>query len=75
LGMVAYAGIFPSVFAYLLFNRGVELIGGSRAGVFNHLVPVFGTVLAFTILGETPGLYHAAGFALILAGVWLAARA
>jgi drug/metabolite transporter (DMT)-like permease len=75
LGMIAYAGIFPSVFAYLLYNRGVELIGGSRAGVFNHLVPVFGTVLAFTFLGETPGLYHAAGFAMILAGVWLAARA
>lgn len=75
LGAIAYAGIFPSVFAYLLFNRGVELIGGSRAGVFNHLVPVFGTVLAFTVLGETPGLYHAAGFAMILAGVWLAARA
>jgi drug/metabolite transporter (DMT)-like permease len=37
-------------------------------------VPVFGTVLAFTVLGETPGLYHAAGFAMILAGVWLAAR-
>ena len=75
LGMIAYAGIFPSVFAYLLYNRGVELIGGGRAGVFNHLVPVFGTVLAFTFLGETPGLYHAAGFAMILAGVWLAARA
>jgi drug/metabolite transporter (DMT)-like permease len=74
LGMVAYAGIFPSVFAYLLFNRGVELIGGSRAGIFNHLVPVFGAALAFTVC-ETPGLYHAAGFALILAGVWLAARA
>ena len=34
-----------------------------------------GAVMAFTILGETPGLDHAAGFAMILAGVWLAARA
>ncbi|MFM9846226.1 MAG: DMT family transporter [Hyphomicrobiaceae bacterium] len=75
LGTIAYAGIFPSVFAYLLYNRGVELIGGGRAGVFNHLVPVFGAVLAFIVLGETPGLYHAAGFAMILTGVWLAARA
>ncbi|MET0569190.1 MAG: DMT family transporter [Hyphomicrobiaceae bacterium] len=75
LGMIVYAGIFPSVFAYLLFNRGVELIGGGRAGVFNHLVPIFGAVLAFAFLGETPGLHHAAGFAMILAGVWLAVRA
>lgn len=70
-----YVGIFPSVLAYLFFNRGVELIGASRAGVFTHLVPLFGAVLAIVLLGERPGLYHAAGFALILAGIWLAARA
>ena len=74
-GAIVYVGIFPSVIAYLFYNRGVELIGGNRAGIFNHLVPVFGAVLAFVFLGETPGLYHAAGFAMILAGVWLAARA
>ena len=74
-GAIAYVGIFPSVIAYLFYNRGVELIGGNRAGIFTHLVPVFGAVLAFAFLGETPGLYHAAGFAMILAGVWLAARA
>lgn len=71
---VGYAGIFPSVIAYTLYNRSVELIGGSRAGVFTHLVPLFGAVLAFTFLGETPGLHHAVGFALILAGIWLASR-
>lgn len=72
---IGYAGIFPSVIAYMFYNRSVELIGGSRAGVYTHLVPVFGAVLAFVFLGETPGLYHAVGFALILAGIWLASRA
>ena len=71
---IAYAGIFPSVIAYTFYNRSVDLIGGNRAGVFNHLVPVFGAVLAFLFLGETPGLHHAVGFALILVGIWLAAR-
>lgn len=70
---IAYTAIFPSFLAYLLFNRGVEIIGPARAGAFMHLVPLFTAVLAITFLGEVPGLHHAAGLALILSGVWLAA--
>lgn len=71
---IGYAGVFPSVIAYMFYNRSVELIGGSRAGVYTHLVPVFGAILAFVFLGETPGFHHAVGFALIVAGIWLASR-
>jgi drug/metabolite transporter (DMT)-like permease len=71
---VVYVSIFPSLLAYIFYNRGVELIGANRAGVFNHLVPFFGATLAILLLGETPRLYHAAGIALILSGVTLAAR-
>ncbi|MDH3580754.1 MAG: DMT family transporter, partial [Hyphomicrobiales bacterium] len=39
---VAYVSIFPGLLAYICFNRGVELIGANRAGVFMHLVPFFG---------------------------------
>ena len=71
---IAYVSIFPSVLAYICFNRGVELIGANRAGVCLHLVPLFGAVLAITLLGEAPSSYHFIGIALILAGVSLAAR-
>jgi len=71
---IAYVSIFPSVLAYICFNRGVELIGANRAGVCLHLVPLFGAVLAITLLGEAPRIYHFLGIALILAGVSLAAR-
>lgn len=71
---VAYVSIFPSVLAYICFNRGVELIGANRAGVCLHLVPLFGAILAMTVLGEEPKAYHFAGIALIIAGVTLAAR-
>lgn len=71
---IAYVSIFPSILAYIGFNRGVELIGASRAGVCLHLVPLFGALLAITLLGEELRLYHIAGIALILAGVSLAAR-
>ena len=38
---VAYTAVFPSFFAYLLFNRGIELVGAARAGQSWHLMPVF----------------------------------
>jgi drug/metabolite transporter (DMT)-like permease len=74
LAAILYVSIFPSVLAYICFNRGVELIGANRAGVCLHLVPLFGAILAITLLGEEPRAYHFIGIALILAGVTLAAR-
>lgn len=71
---IAYTAIFPSFLAYLFFNRGVEVIGPTRAGAFMHLVPLFTVALAVLFLGEQPALYHGLGLLLILAGVWLAAR-
>ncbi len=71
---VLYVALFPSILAYIFFNRGVHLIGANRAGICLYLVPLFGAVMAITLLGEEPRLYHAIGIALILAGVSLAAR-
>jgi drug/metabolite transporter (DMT)-like permease len=74
LAAFAYVGIFPSVLAYFCLNRGIELIGANRAAPFIHLMPVFGSILAILFLGERPQLFHAAGYALVLTGVALAAR-
>ncbi len=69
---IAYTAIFPSFIAYLLFNRGVELIGSARAGQSMHLMPLFGSILAVMFLGEAFRPYHAAGIALIAVGILLA---
>jgi drug/metabolite transporter (DMT)-like permease len=69
-----YVAVFPSTIAYLCFNRGVLLIGANRAAPFLHVVPVFGSVMAFVFLGEQPRLFHLIGFALVLAGVFVASR-
>ena len=69
-----YVAVFPSILAYFCFNRGVELIGANRAAPFNHLIPVFGTVLAIVLLGEQMHLYHIAGFLLVIVGVFVASR-
>ena len=71
---LAYVIVFPSTLAYLCYNRGVELIGANRSAPFYHLIPVFGSVLAIGFLGEEPKLFHLAGYALVLLGVFIAAR-
>ncbi|MEP7329946.1 MAG: DMT family transporter [Betaproteobacteria bacterium] len=66
--------LFSSVLAYLFWNRGVEVLGASVAGLFVHLMPVFGIVLAWLFLGEQLMLFHIAGIALILFGIGLTSR-
>ena len=67
--------LFSSVLAYIFWNRGVEQVGAAVAGLFVHLMPVFGVILAWLFLGETLGLHHVAGIALILAGIAITSRA
>jgi drug/metabolite transporter (DMT)-like permease len=69
-----YVAVFPSMIAYLCFNRGVQLIGANRAAPFFHVVPVFGSAMAIVFLGEHPQTFHFIGFALVLTGVFVASR-
>jgi drug/metabolite transporter (DMT)-like permease len=72
--ILAYITIFPSLLAYLFFNRGVELIGPNRAAPFYHLIPIFGSALAIVFLGERPEVFHGVGYALVLAGIFIGTR-
>jgi drug/metabolite transporter (DMT)-like permease len=73
---MALAGIalFSSVLAYIFWNRGVEEVGANVAGLFVHLMPVFGVVLAWVVLDERLAPYHVAGIALILCGIYITSR-
>jgi drug/metabolite transporter (DMT)-like permease len=72
--ILAYITIFPSLLAYLFFNRGIELVGPNRAAPFYHLIPIFGSALAIVFLGERPEVFHGAGYALVLAGIFIGTR-
>ena len=71
---ILYIGTFPSFIAYIFWNRGVAQVGSQVAGIFMHLMPAFGVVLAWLFLGERLYLFHWLGIALILAGIALATR-
>lgn len=69
---IVYFAVFASVLAFLFWNRGVHVLGPSRAGHFIHLIPVWGIVLAAVFLGERLVGFHWAGIVMIVAGVVLA---
>ena len=71
---IGFVAVFSSAIAHALWVRGVASIGPNRAGVFIHLMPLFGAVLAITFLGEELAAYHVLGAALVLVGVILSSR-
>lgn len=72
---IAYTGLFPGFLGYVFYNRAVGEVGASKASLFIHLMPVFGTMLSAIFLNEIPHAYHYAGIALIFAGIYLTTAA
>jgi len=72
---VAYVVVFASLLAFLCFNRGIEVLGPNKGGLFLHLIPAFAALLAFVFLGERLQPFHAVGIAAIAAGIVLATTA
>lgn len=68
--LIAYTAIFPTL-GFILWAKGVAILGPTRAGQFLQLMPVFGAVLAVGVLGESLQLYHLAGLGLVAAGLLL----
>ena len=71
---ISYVCLFPSLIAYLFFNRGVELLGSATAGLYLNIMPVIGALLAVTLLSEPVRWFHFLGIGLVAIGIVSAAR-
>ena len=71
-GSILYVALFPSVLAFIFWTQAVGEVGPNKAGLFLHLMPVFGAILSSVFLGETLHLFHLAGMGLIFSGIYLA---
>ncbi|NJM12670.1 MAG: DMT family transporter [Synechococcaceae cyanobacterium SM1_2_3] len=69
---ILYLALFPSILAYIFWNRAVAELGANRCGQFLHLMPAFGAILAMIFLGERLHGFHGIGIALTAAGIYLA---
>lgn len=71
---LVYLALFPSLLAFLAWNRAVSQLGPSRAGLSIHLVPLFATIQGAWLLGEHLHWYHGGAALLIFGGIALTAR-
>ena len=66
-----YVGLFPSIAAYLCWNRGIEKVGANKAGLYINLIPLFASLMAIVFLGERFKPYHLVGLVFICGGLLL----
>ncbi|WP_127144252.1 DMT family transporter [Pelagibacterium montanilacus] len=62
-------GFFSTVLPAYAISAAIGRIGPERTAVFGNLSPLVTTVLAIVVLGEAFTLWHAAGTALVIAGI------
>ena len=72
---VVYSGVLAIAVAYLIWNHGLEHIGGPRTAAFSNLVPVVALITAALWLGEDTSPTQIVGAIIIIAGVWVARAA
>jgi len=73
LAALAFVAIGPSIVAYRCWGLGVAAAGPALAAFFANLSPLFAGLLSAWLLHQWPQPYHAAAFALIVAGIAVSA--
>lgn len=66
-----YIVIFPSILSFYFWNISTMEVGVNKTGQFTHLMPIFGSILAYIFLGEVLEFYHFVGIILIGTGIYL----
>ena len=69
--ILGYVVIFPGLAAFFFWIKGISIIGANRAGIFLHLMPIFGAIMAIIIFDEKFMFYHFLGALFIIAGIIL----
>ena len=68
---LTYVVFFPGLASFIFWIKGISIIGANRAGVFLHLMPIFGAIMAMIIFKEKFMYYHIFGAIFIIAGISL----
>tara|TARA_B100000686_G_C16575017_1_gene854993 strand:- start:100 stop:1002 length:903 start_codon:yes stop_codon:yes gene_type:complete len=68
---LSYVVLFPGLASFFFWIKGISIIGANRAGVFLHLMPIFGSLMAIILFNEKFMFYHLLGAIFIVAGITL----
>ena len=70
-GAVVISAMGALVVAYMIWFRGVRLLGPARTAIYSNVTPVVTMAAAWPMLGERPTLWQLLGAAGIFTGLWL----
>lgn len=68
---LAYSATFAIVVAYIIWNLGIQRIGGARTATYNNLTPVIATLAAALFLNEPITWLKLIGAGIIFIGLYL----
>jgi drug/metabolite transporter (DMT)-like permease len=71
---LSYVVLFPGLASFILWIKGISIIGSNRSGIFLHLIPIFSTMMAIIIFKERFMIYHLIGATLIITGIILSSK-
>ncbi len=67
--VVLYAALLPSIVSQIFYLLAVEKLGANLSGLYINLVPIFGTLMAVALLGETLKWHHLVALVLVVGGI------
>ena len=69
--ILSYVVLLPGLASFILWIKGISLIGANRSGVFLHLMPIISAVMAMIFFNEKFMFYHMLGACFIITGILL----
>jgi drug/metabolite transporter (DMT)-like permease len=72
IGSILYLGVGTSVLAFWCWNLAISKLGAGRTVLFGNLIPIFSTIEAILILGETITPIHFYSGILVIGGLIIA---
>ena len=69
--ILSYVVLLPGLASFILWIKGISMIGANRSGVFLHLMPILSAIMAMIIFDEKFMFYHMLGACFIFTGILL----
>ena len=69
--ILSYVVLFPGLASFILWIKGISMIGANRSGVFLHLMPILSAIMAMIFFSEKFMSYHILGACFIILGILL----
>ena len=69
--ILSYVVLLPGLASFILWIKGISMIGANRSGVFLHLMPIISAIMAMIFFNEKFMFYHILGACFIIIGILL----